>query len=238
MGIPTVEERRRQRAVARIVSAIYEPDCRACSCGYRPGRNPHMALKALRDHIVTGKVRHVYEADIQGYFTHLNHEWLRKMIALRIADPVITGLIGKWLKAGVMEHGVIARPEAGTPQGGPITLPTKLQTCRERSREASRGCSYAPGMVTGCEVPRSRTGASSDRSPRGGEEAVMARRAPRPPTALQVRVTFEPHRGTADWVAHASAHLVPWPRRPVARTAPATPPAAEHPQPVGSRNAA
>ena len=43
------------------------------------------------------------------------------MIALRIADPVITGLIGKWLKAGVMDHGVVARPEAGTPQGGPIS---------------------------------------------------------------------------------------------------------------------
>ena len=121
LGIPTVEDRLLQRAVARIVSAIYEPDFLDCSFGYRPGRNPHMALKALRDHIVTGKVRHVYEADIQGYFTHLNHEWLRKMIALRIADPVISGLIGKWLNAGVMEHGVIARPEAGTPQGGPIS---------------------------------------------------------------------------------------------------------------------
>jgi retron-type reverse transcriptase len=130
LGIPTVEDRLRQRAVARIVSAMYEQDCLDCACGYRPGRNPHMALKARRDHIVTGQVRQVYEADSQGYVTHRNHEWLRKMIALRIADPVLTGLIGKWLKAGGMEHGVIARPEAGTPQGGPLTLPTKLLTCR------------------------------------------------------------------------------------------------------------
>jgi retron-type reverse transcriptase len=125
-----VEDRLLQRAVARIVSASYAPEFLDCSFGYRPGRNPHLALKALRDHIVTGTVRHVYEADIPGYCTHLNHEWLRTMIARRIADPVITGLIGKWLKAGGMEHGVIARPEAGTPQGGPITLPTKLLTCR------------------------------------------------------------------------------------------------------------
>ena len=97
MGIPTVEDRLLQRAVAWIVSAIYEPDFLDCSFGYRPGRNPHMALKALREHIVTGKVRYVYETDIQGYFTNINHEWRRKMIALRIADPVITGLIGKWL---------------------------------------------------------------------------------------------------------------------------------------------
>ena len=47
-----------QRAVARMVRAMYEPDFRDCSFGYRPGRHPHLALKALRDHIVTGKVRH------------------------------------------------------------------------------------------------------------------------------------------------------------------------------------
>lgn len=57
LGIPTVEDRLLQRAVARILSAIYEPEFLECSFGYRPGRTPPMALKALRDHIVTGKVR-------------------------------------------------------------------------------------------------------------------------------------------------------------------------------------
>ena len=121
LGIPTVEDRLLQRAVARILNAIYEQDFLECSYGYRPGRNPHMAIKALRDNVVTGKVRHVYETDIRGYFTTINHQWLRKMLALRIADPVITGLIGKWLRAGVMENGVVARPQSGTPQGGPIS---------------------------------------------------------------------------------------------------------------------
>ena len=68
LGIPPVEDRLRQRAVARIVRAIYEPDFLDGSFGYRPGRHPHLALKALRDHIVTGKVRQVDETDIQGYF--------------------------------------------------------------------------------------------------------------------------------------------------------------------------
>lgn len=121
LGIPTVEDRLLQRAVARILNAVYEQDFLECSYGYRPGRNPHMALKALRDNVVTGKVRHVYETDIRGYFTTINHQWLRKMLALRIADPVITGFIGKWLQAGVMENGVVARPQSGTPQGGPIS---------------------------------------------------------------------------------------------------------------------
>lgn len=119
LGRPTVEDRLLQRAVARMVRAIYAQDFLAGSCGYRPGRHPHRALKARRDHLVTGKVRQVYEADIQGSFTPINQEWLRKRIALRMADPVITGLIGKWRNAGVMEHGVRARPAAGTPQGGP-----------------------------------------------------------------------------------------------------------------------
>jgi RNA-directed DNA polymerase len=110
-----------KRSPESALGAIYEQDFLECSFGYRVGRNPHWALKALRDHIGTGKVRHRYEADIQGYFTNLTPKWLRRRISRRIADPVISGLIGKGLKAGVREHGVVARPEAGTPQGGPIS---------------------------------------------------------------------------------------------------------------------
>jgi len=121
LGIPTVEERRRQRAVARSGRALYEQDCRACSCGYRPGRQPPRALQALRDHRGTGQGRPGAEADIPGYCTHRNHEWRRKMIARRRAAPGITGVSGKGRNAGVMEHGVSARPEAGTPHGGPLS---------------------------------------------------------------------------------------------------------------------
>jgi RNA-directed DNA polymerase len=121
LGIPTVEDRLVQRAVARILSAIYEQDFLDLSYGFRPGRNPHQALRALRSHCVAGKVRHVYEADIRGYFNHINHAWLRKMVAHRIADPTILSLIGKWLRAGVMQEGVVVRVHEGSPQGGPIS---------------------------------------------------------------------------------------------------------------------
>ena len=121
LGIPTVEDRLVQRAVARILEAIFEQDFLDFSYGFRPGRNPHQALRALRSTIVTKKVRHVFEADIRGYFNHINHEWLMRMIKQRIVDPVILRLIGKWLKAGVMENGVVTRNEEGTPQGGPIS---------------------------------------------------------------------------------------------------------------------
>src|SRR5215471_623733 len=121
LGIPTVEDRLLQRAVARILEAVFEADFLECSYGFRPGRNPHHALQALRVQIVTKKVGQVFEADIRSYFTRINHQWLRKMVAHRIADPVILGLIGKWLNAGAMQDGVVIRTEEGTPQGGPIS---------------------------------------------------------------------------------------------------------------------
>ena len=121
LGIPTAADRLLQRAVARILEAVFEADFLDCSYGFRPGRNPHHALQALRVQIVTKKVGQVFEADIRSYFTRINHQWLRKMVAHRIADPVILRLIGKWLNAGAMQDGVVIYAEEGTPQGGPIS---------------------------------------------------------------------------------------------------------------------
>lgn len=121
LGIPTVADRLLQRAVARILEAVFEADFLDCSFGFRPGRNPHHALQALRLQIVTKKVSHVFEADIRSYFTRIDHQWLRRMVAHRIADPIILRLISKWLKAGALRDGVFIAAEEGTPQGGPIS---------------------------------------------------------------------------------------------------------------------
>jgi len=129
LGIPTVADRLLQRAVARIIEAVFEADFLDCSYGFRPGRNPHHALQALRLQIVSKKVNHVFEADIRSYFTRISHQWLRKMVAHRIADPAILKLIGKWLKAGAMVDGALISTEEGTPQGGPITPLTQKVTC-------------------------------------------------------------------------------------------------------------
>jgi group II intron reverse transcriptase/maturase len=118
LGITTVEDRLLQRGVAGILGAIFEQDFLEISHGYRPGRSPHDALRSLRSQIISGKVRHVYEADIRGYFTAINHNWVRKMVRQRIADKTILRLIDKWLKAGVMFQGVLTHPGSGTPQGG------------------------------------------------------------------------------------------------------------------------
>lgn len=121
LGIPTVEDRLLQRAVARILNAIYEQDFLPCSYGFRPGRNPHQALTVLRDTAMAGRSKCVFETDIRGFFNHLNHKWLMRMLRLRIGDPEILRLIGKWLRAGVFDGGIIVETEEGSPQGGPIS---------------------------------------------------------------------------------------------------------------------
>ena len=85
------------------------------------GSQPSPRLQALRRQVVTGRVSHVFEADIRSYFTRIDHQWLRRMVAHRIADPIILRLISKWLKAGALRDGVFIAAEEGTPQGGPIS---------------------------------------------------------------------------------------------------------------------
>lgn len=121
LGVPTIQDRLLQAAVARILSAIYEADFLDCSYGFRPGRTAHQALAALRNEVMFGGVQWVYEADIRGFFDHLDHDWLMRMLELRIGDPWILQLIRKWLSAGVLDHGQVTTPEEGTPQGGPIS---------------------------------------------------------------------------------------------------------------------
>lgn len=121
LGIPTVEDRLLQRAVAKILGTVYEQDFLPCSFGFRNSLGAHDALTMLRTHITKHKVKFLYEADIRGYFNHVNHQWLCKMIQHRIADPEILRLIGKWMNAGVMENGIVIVSQRGTPQGGPVS---------------------------------------------------------------------------------------------------------------------
>jgi len=126
LGIPTLEEKLAQSAAAQILSAIYEADFLECSYGYRPGRNPLQAVRALTDALHRGQFEFVVEADIKGYFQHIQHDWLLKMLALRVNDGALLGLIRKWLRAGILEEdGRIEHPESGTPQGGSVTPPTQ-----------------------------------------------------------------------------------------------------------------
>jgi group II intron reverse transcriptase/maturase len=121
LGIPTLEDKIVQRAVAEVMGGIYEEDFLGFSYGFRPGRSPHQALDALTVGITTKKVNWVLDADIRDFFGSLTHAWLVKFIEHRIGDQRIVRLIQKWLTAGVLEDGKRVTSEVGTVQGGSIS---------------------------------------------------------------------------------------------------------------------
>ena len=121
LGIAALEDKIAQRAVAAVLSAIYEVDFYDFSYGFRPRRGCHDGLDALAYVIKKRKVNWVLEADIRGYFDSINHEKLVRFLERRIGDRRVLRLIQKWLRAGVLEDGIVVIPEAGTPQGSGIS---------------------------------------------------------------------------------------------------------------------
>lgn len=121
LGIPTLEDKIVQSAVAEMLSAIYENDFLGFSYGFRPGRSPHKALSALHTALMTQRVNWVLDADIRSFFDSVDHEWLMRMLAHRIADPRVLRLIRQWLKAGILESGEWYETDRGTPQGAGIS---------------------------------------------------------------------------------------------------------------------
>jgi group II intron reverse transcriptase/maturase len=122
LGIPVIGDKLVQTAAAQILSAIYEQDFLPCSHGYRRGKGPQRAALELSQRLHRGRFRWVVDADIKGFFDHIDHEWLLKMLEQRINDRAFLGLIRKWLKAGILEEdGQVIYPVTGTPQGGVVS---------------------------------------------------------------------------------------------------------------------
>jgi len=122
LGIPTTEDKLLQRAVAKILEAIYEEDFLRCSYGYRPNLGPLDAVRDLTRTLHFGRYHWVVEADIKGFFDNIDHNWLMRMLAERIDDKPFLHLIRKWLKAGILEtDGQVLHPVTGTPQGGVVS---------------------------------------------------------------------------------------------------------------------
>lgn len=121
LGIPSYEDKLVQKTIAPILNAIYETDFLNNSFGFRPGRSGHDALKALNNIIETKRVNYVVEADIRGFFDHVDHDWMMKFLSHRIADNNLLRIIRRFLKAGIMEAGMRYDTPEGTPQGGIIS---------------------------------------------------------------------------------------------------------------------
>jgi len=121
IGIPTLEDKVLQRAVVMLLEPIYEQDFYVGSYGFRPGRSAHQALEDLRKRIMSNGGGWILEVDIRKFFDTMGHPNMREFLQHRVRDGVLKRLIGKWLKAGVMEDGNISYPDAGSPQGGVIS---------------------------------------------------------------------------------------------------------------------
>jgi len=122
LGIPALEDKLVQMACAKLLTAIYEQDFLDCSYGYRPARSARDAIDDLTFNLQFGRFGYIVEADIKGFFDHMDHDWLLEMLAQRVDDKAFLHLIRKWLKAGILEtDGQVIHPDTGTPQGGIIS---------------------------------------------------------------------------------------------------------------------
>jgi RNA-directed DNA polymerase len=121
LAVAALEDKIVQRATVAVLNAIYEEDFLGFSYGFRPGRGTHDALDALCVGINSKKVNFILDADIQSFFDEVSQDWLLRFVEHRIGDPRVIRLIRKWLKAGVLEDGVVMISDRGTGQGSVIS---------------------------------------------------------------------------------------------------------------------
>jgi len=121
LAVTALEDKIVQRAVAAVLSEIYEADFLGFSYGFRPGRGQHDALDALHVGISSKKVSFILDADIRSFFTEVSQEWVVRFLEHRIGDKRILRLVQKWLRAGVLEDEVVTIEEKGTGQGSVIS---------------------------------------------------------------------------------------------------------------------
>jgi len=119
--VAALEDKIVQRAAMAILNAIYEGDFLGFSYGFRPGRGAHDAMDALGVGIESRKVDFILDADIRSFFDTVDQDWLIRFVEHRVGDRRIVRLIRKWLKAGVLEDGIVNVSDKGTGQGAVIS---------------------------------------------------------------------------------------------------------------------
>lgn len=120
LGIPTVVDRLVQQAMLQVLEAILDPNFSESSYGFRPGRGAHQALRQSSQYVAEGRV-YVVDLDLEKFFDRVQHDVLMARVSRKIKDKRVLALIGRFLRAGMMQNGVCVRREEGTPQGGPLS---------------------------------------------------------------------------------------------------------------------
>lgn len=121
LAVAALEDKIVQRATAAVLNQIYEEEFLGFSYGFRPKRGQHDALDALHVGIERRKVSYILDADVAGFFDAVSQEWLIRFMEHRIGDKRVIRLIRKWLKAGVVEDGIVQTSDRGTGQGSVIS---------------------------------------------------------------------------------------------------------------------
>ena len=137
LGIPTVLDRFIQQAVMQVLQGRWDSTFSKSNFGFRPKRSQHQAVAAAQKHIRAGH-RWVVDIDLEKFFDRVNHDRLMAAIGKRISDKRMLRLIGAFLKAGVMEDGLVSSTEEGTPQGGPLSPLLSNIVLDELDRELER----------------------------------------------------------------------------------------------------
>lgn len=120
LGIPCVLDRFIQQAVLQVLQRKWDPTFSDNSYGFRPGRSAHQAIARAQSHIKAG-YGYVVDIDLEKFFDQVNHDRLMSRLAMRIADKRVLKLIRAYLRAGILENGLVSVPSEGTPQGGPLS---------------------------------------------------------------------------------------------------------------------
>jgi RNA-directed DNA polymerase len=120
LGIPTVLDRMIQQALLQVLQPIFDPTFSEESYGFRPGRSAHQAVLRAREHVAVGH-RWVVDLDLEDFFDRVNHDVVMARVARRVKDKRVLRLIGRYLRAGMMEGGLVSPRTEGTPQGGPLS---------------------------------------------------------------------------------------------------------------------
>ena len=137
LGIPTVLDRFIQRAVMQVLQSRWDRTFSEHSYGFRPGRSAHQAVAAAQQYITAG-YRWVVDLDLEKFFDRVNHDKLMAKIAERVSDKRLLKLIRAFLRAGVMEGGLVSPVDEGTPQGGPLSPLLSNLVLDEFDRELER----------------------------------------------------------------------------------------------------
>ena len=117
LSIYCYEDKLVQEALRRVLEAVYEPHFYEEMMGFRPNRGRHMALRRLNSMIENHPTNYVLDADIKGFFDHIDHEWAVRFIESRIKDPNVTRLVRRMLKAGMLKDFEYEETEEGSGQG-------------------------------------------------------------------------------------------------------------------------